>query len=229
MLFERCKRWSTLNQIWAYVVCVFLPNNDAGNSGSTKLRKYETTKVRNNESAKPQKCETTTVRDCETTKVRCETTKLRNCERAKERCETTKGRCETTKLRKSERAMRNSERAMRNNERAMRNNERAMRNNESAKQRNCERARWPYPDTIDCSWKLIILVIIGTTTSSHFLNRHVGMVSSSHDFTSDFRINSLISSVVARLYALRQRLDGITTDSSLIQQTENICITFVQC
>ena len=49
-----------------------------------------------------------------------DTTKQRNCETTKERCETAKGRCETTKLR----------------------------NTETVKQRERERARRPFPDTI---------------------------------------------------------------------------------
>ena len=66
---------------------------------------------------------------------------MRNCERAKRNnetakqrhCETTEGRCETATLRNNKRAMRKSE---------------ILKRFYFLKQRNNERARWPYPDTI---------------------------------------------------------------------------------
>ena len=114
------------------------------NNERAKRRKYEIAKVRNNESAKQRKCETAKQQKCETTKVWCETTKMRNNETAKGRCETTKGRCETTKLRKSDAKQRKGAAKQRKGDAKQRKCE-------TTKVRNNERARWPYPDTINIS------------------------------------------------------------------------------
>ena len=104
---------------------IYYETTKVRNDGSTKQRKYKTTKVRNNKRA---------LRNNETRKQRKSEAKIRKGDAKQRDYETT--------------TLLTNERAMRNNERAMRNNGRAMRNNETAKQRNCEWARWPYPDTI---------------------------------------------------------------------------------